>query len=331
MPRNAEVIRQWQILREIESSRRATIDRLAERTGVTTRTIRRDVEALQVAGFPLYDEVVEGKRYWTLDTRPFKALGDTGFSLAELCALYVSRTLLECLAGTPFHDDLARAFGKIEAALPPRMRRFFDRLPGVLAAKAGPVTACRAGRQSHDTIAKLLEATLQQRRATIDYDSFSSRRTKRYLIEPYRLVFADGGLYLLADVPEYGEIRTFALERIQRLSLLEETFVAARKLPAEAFPHSLGINQGPPEHVEIAFAASATPYLRERIWHPSQSLAEAPDGGAVMTLEVCDDPALHAWILGFGPLARVLAPAHLADRIRGDLEAALRRYPEERR
>jgi predicted DNA-binding transcriptional regulator YafY len=66
MPRNAEVIRQWSILKDLEASRRVTIDDLARRTGVTTRTIRRDLEALQTAGFPLYDETHDGKKYWTL-------------------------------------------------------------------------------------------------------------------------------------------------------------------------------------------------------------------------------------------------------------------------
>ena len=55
--RNAEVIRQWQILREIEGRRTGvTIHELAERVKVTTRTIRRDLQALQEAGFALYDE-----------------------------------------------------------------------------------------------------------------------------------------------------------------------------------------------------------------------------------------------------------------------------------
>ena len=67
--RNAEVIRQWTILRDLEASRRVTIDELAERTGVSTRTIRRDLEALQSAGFPLFDETYEGKKYWTLSPR----------------------------------------------------------------------------------------------------------------------------------------------------------------------------------------------------------------------------------------------------------------------
>src|SRR3990167_2112855 len=112
MPRNAEVIRQWSILRDLESSRRLTIGDLAERTGVTTRTIRRDLEALQAAGFPLYDEVHDNKRYWTLEQKAFKRLDDTGFTLAELSALYFSRTLVECRAATPFQADVRNAFDK---------------------------------------------------------------------------------------------------------------------------------------------------------------------------------------------------------------------------
>src|SRR6266498_2902238 len=103
MARNAEVIRQWTILRDLEASRRVTIDDLAERTGVTTRTIRRDLEALQTSGFPLFDELIDGKRYWTLEAKAFKRLDDTGFTLAELSALYFSRTLVEVLAATPYN------------------------------------------------------------------------------------------------------------------------------------------------------------------------------------------------------------------------------------
>ena len=94
MPRNAEVIRQWAILKTLEASRRATIDELAKQTGVTTRTIRRDLDALQEAGFPLFDEVHDGKKYWTLEQKAFRRLDDTAFTLAELSALYFSRTLV---------------------------------------------------------------------------------------------------------------------------------------------------------------------------------------------------------------------------------------------
>lgn len=325
MPRNAEVIRQWNVLRTIEASRLGvTIAELAGLSGVTTRTIRRDLEALQQAGFTLYDEKAEDGTRWRLSEQPFSRLRDTGFTLPELCALYFSRSLLECLAGTPFHDDLRLAFDKLEAVLPPRMRQFLDRLPAVFSAKAGPTRRLDPDRP--EVVARLLEATLHRRRASMRYHSFSSGQVKTYVVEPYRLVYNQGGLYLFADVPEYGQMRTFAVERIEQLSLLEETFDLDRDFTPELFAHSLGVHQGPPESVELEFSARIAPYIRERLWHPSQRIAEAADGAIRVTLDVSIDWALRTWILGFGPLARVIAPAALAAQILDDLEHARRLY-----
>jgi predicted DNA-binding transcriptional regulator YafY len=323
MPRNAEVIRQWSILKELEASRRVTIDDLAQRTGVTTRTIRRDLEALQTAGFPLFDETHEGKKYWTLEQRAFRRLTDTGFTLAELSALYFSRTLVESLSGTPFERDVRSAFDKLAAALTPGMKQFLDRMPLVMQAKAEPGAQATAPRTAE--VAKLVEATMQHRQVTMRYHSFSSNREKTYLLEPYRLLFGQGGLYVIGMVPEYGELRTFAVDRIAQISVTEDRFEPL-ELPDDAFAHSLGVNQGSPERVEIEFTPKIARYVRERVWHPSQELQEQPDGGLRLTLNVVNDWALKSWILGFGRLATVIAPSSLVAEIRDELEAALKDY-----
>ena len=323
MPRNAEVIRQWSILKELEASRRVTIDDLAQRTGVTTRTIRRDLEALQTAGFPLFDETHEGKKYWTLEQRAFRRLADTGFTLAELSALYFSRTLVECLSGTPFERDVRSAFDKLAAALTPGMKQFLDRMPLVMQAKAEPGAQAAAPRTAE--VAKLLEATMQHRQVTMRYHSFSSNREKTYTLEPYRLLFGQGGLYVIGMVPEYGELRTFAVDRIAQISLTEDRFEPL-ELPDDAFAHSLGVNQGSPERVAITFTPKIARYVRERVWHPSQELQEQPDGGLRLTLHVVNDWALKSWILGFGRLATVISPSSLVAEIREELEAALKNY-----
>ena len=324
MPRNAEVIRQWSILRDLEASRRLTIDDLAQRTGVTTRTIRRDLEALQAAGFPLFDEVHDGKRYWTLEHRAFKRLDDTGFTLAELSALYFSRTLVECLAATPFQADVHSAFDKLAGALTPGMRQFLDRLPLVMQAKPEP--GARATAAQSKQIAQLLDATLHHRRVAIRYHSFSSDREKNYLLEPYRVVFAQGALYVVAFVPEYKQLRTFAVDRIRSLSVTEERF-EPEELPADAFADSLGVHQGtPPERIEIAFDARIARYVKERVWHPSQAATDLPGGGVKVTLNVSNDFALRSWILGFGGLARVISPPELAAQILDEIEQARQSY-----
>ena len=117
----------------------------------------------------------------------------------------------------------------------------------------------------------------------------------------------------------------FAVERIRAISLHEERFTPA-DVPDAAFAHSLGINEGPPEHIEIAFEPRIAPYVRERQWHPSQAAADRKDGGVVLSLEVCNDWALRSWILSFGPLARVVAPKTLADQIKGEIDRAVERY-----
>ena len=329
MPRNQEVIRQWKILHALESSRHgATIDALADDLDVTTRTIRRDLAALQEAGFALYDEHDEdGRVRWRIDGQILKGL-ETGFTLAELCALYLSRNLLEAVAGTPFQRDLTHAFERLAKMLSPRMRQFLDRLPTVLVAKPGP--RARGGESSPDIVAKLLEGTLHFRVTTMRYHSVSSGRVKDYLVHPYRLAFAHGGLYLLAYVPDYKAVRTFAVDRIASASLEKQTFTATQPVGDEVFANSLGVNTGPAERVEIEFEARVAPYVRARVWHSSQELQEGADGRLSLTLNVCHDWGLRSWILSWGPFAKVVSPARLAGEIRGDLETAGARYQPSR-
>jgi predicted DNA-binding transcriptional regulator YafY len=319
------VIRQWKLLHALESSRHgATIDALSRELEVTTRTIRRDLAALQEAGFALYDERDDnGHVKWRLDGQVLRGI-DTGFTLSELCALYLSRNILEAVAGTPFQRDLTNAFERLAKLLSPRMRQFLDRLPSVLAAKPGP--RARGGATSANIVARLLEATLHFRVTTMRYHSVSSGRIKDYLVHPYRLAFAQGGLYLLAYVPEYKAVRTFAVDRIASASLEKQTFTITQPVGEDVFANSLGVNTGPPERVEIEFDARVAPYVRARVWHPSQQVEDARDGGISVKMNVCHDWGLRSWILSWGPFARVVSPARLAQDIRADLEAAGTRY-----
>jgi predicted DNA-binding transcriptional regulator YafY len=333
VPRNAEVIRQWTILKTIEQSRASgvTIDELADQCGVTTRTVRRDLQALEESGFPVYDDRTrdDGRTRWMLNGQAFKGLG-AGLTLSELCALYFSRTLLESLAGTPFREELQHGFDKLSATLTPHMRQFLDQLPRVIATKPDPLRrrSREANSRQQQVIARALEGTLHHRQASLTYDSKASGRVKTYLVHPHRLAYAQGGIYLLAFVPEYGEVRTFAVERIQDISLLEERFTPLEELPEAAFPHSMGVHSGPPERVEITFDGQVADYVETREWHPSQRIARHADGHITMTLDVCLDQALRSWILSFGSAAQVVVPATLRASIAEDVERALASYRE---
>ena len=324
--RNAEVIRQWKILRTLDVQRLGkTVDALALQLNVGKRTIWRDMVALQEAGFPLTSEPDGRRTRWKLVNAPFKGLAELGLSTLDVCGLYMSRSMVTGMAGAPFSNALTAIVQQIEKTLPPAVRDFLDRLPALVEAKAGAVK--KPGTKTYeDHVARLIEASADQRAAAMRYFSASRGVAKDYVVHPYRLVHAHGGLYLLAWVPEYGEIRTFAVERIQKLSLGDERFHIQAELAPEAFAHSLGVNRGKPIRVVIRFSPRIATYVRERTWHASQKLTDLSDGGVKMTLHVSADAALRTWILGFGAFAKVEAPSWLAEEILEQLEQAREAY-----
>ncbi len=320
-------MRQWQILQAIDATPTGvSVRRLARERRVHPRTIRRDIDALERAGFPVYCDRQNGTALYKLNSRPFRRLARTGLGLAEVCALYMGRSIVDALAVAPFREPIASAIDKLQDTLPDSVRRFLDDLPTVLQAQAGPGRKKDAARL-REIVPRLIDTSLDRKRARMTYHSFSSHRVKTYIVEPYRLAYAQGGIYLIAFVPEYGQMRTFAVERIRTYAETGERFAPKKKgLTDKPFAHSIGVHTGEPTRVEIAFDASIADYVLEREWHASQRAETRSDGSVALTLEVCIDPALRSWILSFGPLARVVSPRALAEEILEELEEAREKY-----
>ena len=325
MARNSELVRQWEILRDIDAARTGIpIAKLASMRRVHVRTIRRDLDALARSGFPLFDEKVNGTSMWKLRAKPFRGLEQLGLSVMELCALYCGRSVLSSAGAVPLADEMDHAFTKLESALPDATRRFLDRLPVMIKSK---ITGRRKqdARKAREILARITDAALARRRVEMTYHSASSRRTKKYVVEPLRMTAADGGMYVTAWVPEYDEIRTFALERIKTLGVLDEIF-ELRTLPPEPFANSIGAFSGRPELIEIEFDAGIADYIASREWHKSQEILVRNDGSILVRLCVCNDRPLKTWILGFGGGARVVTPQALAQDILEEIQLARERY-----
>jgi len=102
MARGDQLSRQWKLIQTLISSRigKSAAD-LAVELDINPRTVYRDLEALQAAGFPVYTERVEGKSLWSLlDT--VKHHIPIPFSLPELMALYFSSDMMKVFQGDRF-------------------------------------------------------------------------------------------------------------------------------------------------------------------------------------------------------------------------------------
>lgn len=180
MSEEPPLVRQWVLLRLLSGRRfGVTVKEMAREMGVHEKTIRRDLATFEQAGFPLQETVGErGRKTWRLDSASQPGLT---FTFDEAVALYLSRRLLEPLAGTVFWDAAGRAFKKIRATLSPEALAYIERF--------GPLfhqTTVGASNYTDkaDLIDRLTIGTEDRRAVFITYQSLKATEPVTYDIHP---------------------------------------------------------------------------------------------------------------------------------------------------
>ncbi|MGH7831948.1 MAG: helix-turn-helix transcriptional regulator, partial [Candidatus Binatia bacterium] len=224
MPRNDQVTRQWHLLRRLDSSRGATLQELVESIPddypKNARTVRRDIEALEAVGFPLVTGHSDGQTHWKL-MEGFRDIPALGFSATELMALIFSRNLLRPLEGTEIQASLSSALNKAATALPPQGHEYVRAMEKIFSVGLGPHKTYRQHQKTIDLISRAIDKT---RTAQVRYYSASRNTTTRREVDPYRLWYAAGGLYLIAYCHLRKDVRMFAVERVRSIALTDHPY-----------------------------------------------------------------------------------------------------------
>ena len=146
-------------------------------------------------------------------------------------------------------------------------------------------------------------------------------------VNPYAVHLQNGTLYLIGYCHMRKDIRSFVVDRMQKIKLTDESFVAPLGFSLESYlRHSFGMFREELVRVKVRFHKSLTRYLLERRWHASQKNKKLKDGSLEFAFQVAGIKEIKTWILGFGSLAKVLEPAFLLKEIRDNLEKSLRSY-----
>ena len=324
MPRGDQLGRQWRIIQTLISSQRGrSAAELAEEVECHPRTLYRDLEALQVAGFPLFTDRVEGKSLWSvLDT--VKHQIPVPFSLTELMALYFSRDMLKVFKDTVFYDSLESLFKKIKTTIPPESLKYLEQVQQTLHVGIKPFKDYAKFR---GIIERVSDAAVKKRSIEIVYYTMSRKKESRRRVDPYRVWFFNGTFYLIGHCHTRNEVRIFALDRIKMLRETKNTFEIPEDFNLEDFLRpSLGVYQGEPVRVRIWFSPDVAGYIREKIWHESQKITSHDDRSIVFEAEVAGTDEIRFWVMSWGSHAEVLEPESLRDEIRSEAEMMGKRY-----
>ena len=328
MPRNDQVTRQWHVLQRLEGSKRGlTLDELLAALpsdmAKHPRTLRRDLEALEAAHFPLLSERVDGCVRWRL-LDGFRNVPALGLSPTELMALALSRRLLLPLEGTEIKASLDSALQKAMVRIPPPAMELVRQLEHSFSIGLGPHKRYRDHRLTIDCLTK---AITRARTVQMRYFSASRNAASRREIDPYCLRYVAGGLYLIGYCHWRKDVRMFAVERIKSLTQTDHPYQMPLHFDLEAYvQNALVVMQGKQIDVELLFDKMTSAWAKDWIWHSSQQTKKLKNSRLRMTLTVADTRELVGWVLSFGSGVRVVQP----DSLRIAVEGEARRIVDQR-
>ena len=324
MARGDQLGRQWKIIQTLISSKlgKSAAD-LAGDLDCNPRTVYRDLEALQIAGFPIYTERVEGKNLWSLlDTVKHEI--PLPFSLTELMALYFGTDMLKVFKDTVFYDSLESLSRKIKATLPPESIKYLKNVEQTLHIGLKPY---KDYGKFKEIINRAESAAISKKSIEIVYYTMSRKKDTRRRVDPYKIWFFNGTFYLIGHCHFRGDVRIFALDRIKLLHQTKDSFEVPEDFSLEEFMgSSFGVFQGEPVRIKVLFSADIAGYIKEKIWHESQEIHPQDDGSIIFEAEVAGTDEIRFWVMSWGSKAVVLEPESLRNEIRAEAEMMAGKY-----
>lgn len=290
---------------------KTTAGALAERFGVSVRTIYRDLEALDLAGVPIVAVQGTGGGVSLMDG--YRVDGGY-FSRRELNDLASTlRGIAPLLSGT----GLVTAAGKVDG-----LRREVPDDPS----DGSPVTlnfdAWREDGVFKAALELLVACIREENAVEFTYTSLKPERSHR-IVEPLTVVFRGGNWYLSAWCRTRKDYRWFTISRLEDPRRVSSRFHRRQRL--DAMPRDTGFHE-PPVRLRLALtpggAVRARPYI-------SGGTDEATEDGRIIA--VVEWPAnewLYSFLMGLGPDAEVLEPPEIRSEIRRRLNAAAELYED---
>jgi predicted DNA-binding transcriptional regulator YafY len=320
----SRVYRLLRMITMLQGSRSLSAAQLSRELEVSRRTVFRDLNMLEMAHIPYYFDADKGG----YSVNPNFFLPPVNLSLPEALAMLVLTGRLRGTAGMPLLGHASRAAVKLEAVLPPSIREHVGSVIDSLHASLGPLSRHEGVEPIFDDLAS---AIVGKRVCRIVYISLHERRQITLHVHPLRLLFHARAWYVLAHSEQHGELRTFKLLRIRKLTVTPRTFQAP---PPETVQRHFGgawsmIPEGRTYDVHVHFDRQVASNVAEVQWHATQRVQWNDDGSMEFFVRVDGLGEISWWILGYGPCAKVMAPAPLRQRVAESARAMAGLYQEE--
>lgn len=295
-----------QLMLLLEDTRHTTAAALAERLGVSVRTVHRDLDALAQSGVPVYTERGRGGGCHLMDGYKVRPGGITG---AEADALFFSG-IPTAAAELGLESLVATAQLKVRAGLPKSVRqaarmaeqRFHLDPPGWF----------RTRMPDHPQLQDVASAVWSDQRLVIGYYS-GAGRASTVQIDPLGLVLKAGLWYLVARAE--AEIRAYRISRIAQITTTQETFQRPEGFDLARFwtdwATEFESTRTAPYSVVLRIPPDALAEVEDLDTGPVVAIEREPDGWLRVTVQCQAERWARRAVLELGTRAEVVEPMAL--------------------
>lgn len=295
--------------------RAVTIPQLLTKLEISLATLKRDLAFMRdrMQAPIVFDKELGGYRYEIQGNTPQFELPGLWFSADEIHALLTMHHLLSNL-------DTGGLLGT-------HIRPLLSRLTALLGTADNPAEEIkkrvriemmnvRHVRLEHFEVVG--SALLKRRRLRIDYYARGVNQTTQRDISPQRLINYRGNWYVDAWCHLRNELRSFAIDSIRRVELLE---MKAKDISNKQLDEVLGSGYGifsgrSVQWATLLFSPQVARWVSNEQWHPKQESRLLGDGSYELKIPYSNDTELLMDILKYGSGVKVVAPEALVERTR---------------
>ena len=295
---------------------------IARRLGVHRSTILRSLPDL-TERFAVYED--EDGRL-KIDREAY--LVRVSFSLHEALALHLGARLMATWMDrqNPHAAAALRKLGLSLERLAPLLSRHVLQSADVMDEAA----------QRHDpnylnVLETLTRAWSAQRKVKVWHRQGRRSRVFEYLFSPYFIEpYAAGqATHVMGFREPPGKLRTFKIERIERIEMLDEAYALPADFdPGELLSEAWGIwyTESEPVEVVLRFHPRVVSRVQETRWHRSEEVEMQPDGYLLWRAKIAEPREMFPWIRGWGADCEVLEPLALRETLMGEVKLLAENY-----
>lgn len=150
-----------------------------------------------------------------------------------------------------------------------------------------------------------------------------------YVVSPFAMTWDDENYYLVAYDSEAGIIKHYRVDKMEKISTLDEERDGQEVYQALDMAvytrKTFGMFTGEEIKVQMRFENHLVGAVLDRL---GSEVFIVPDGPAHFTVrtDVVVSPQFFAWVLGFGPQAQIVGPAHVVDGMKAHIGSVAALY-----